>query len=85
LDVLLDGCIGVRDLRCESYNTGGERIEGEIRYVWVRGATLGAGRNEMRVPKRAGMKRAGRAQWRRVFQKAFCWNATRGGYGRAIE
>ena len=45
LDVLLDGCIGVRDLRCESYNTGGERIEGEIRDVWVRGATLG-GRTE---------------------------------------
>ena len=45
----------------------------------------GAGLKEMRVPKRAGMKRAGTAQWPRVFQKAVCWKATRGGYGTAID
>jgi hypothetical protein len=49
------------------------------------GPRCGAGLKEMRVPKRAGMKRAGTAQWPRVFQKAFCWKAARGGYGTATE
>ena len=31
----------------------------------------------------AGINRAGRAQWPKVFQKAFCWKAARGGYGTA--
>lgn len=35
----------------------------------------------MRVPMSAGINRAGRAQWPKVFQKASCWKVERGGYG----
>ena len=57
--------------------------KGRLMVLGVMVELWGTGRKEMRVPMSAGMNRAGRAQWPKVFQKASCCKVARGRYGIA--